>query len=332
MSCGDDVLDSFKRTARATSERALSYQNATSELDNFVNEAYTQLSSLGVPSLCWSRLFTDACIWRTLADILLNDDVRGDAASTCVARLDRAIIVAGPSGHGRLELIHDLIYLIQTDFLDFRSSLDRSFRSPRLINLTIPNIILPKTSVKPIPRLDTPPSFASFVSKYSKAPFIIPGYTKDWPAVNEHPWLSQDYLRAVTGPGRVVPVEVGVDYRRDDWTQAMMSWDDFLSAIFSPDDPKHKKPVLYLAQHNLFRQFPALRNDMIVPDYVYAELPPTEDYPAYRQPGNEDNLVVNAWFGPKGTVSPAHIVSETSLPLYVVLRQTTTGPFSQFLW
>lgn len=301
----------------------------STELDRFVSKAYTRLSELGTPSLCWSRLFTDACIWRTLADVCFIDELPTDTASSCVALLDRAIIVAGPSGKGRLELIHDLIFLIQSTFLGFFPSLDRSFQSPRLINLTIPSIMFPKTFAKPIPRLDTPPSFASFVSKYSKAPFIIPGYTKDWPAVNEHPWLSQDYLRSVTGPARVVPVEVGVDYRRDDWTQAMMSWDGFLSAIFSPDDPSQKKPVLYLAQHNLFRQFPALRDDMIVPDYVYASLSPTADYPAYRPPGNDEQLVVNAWFGPKGTVSPAHIVSKMFLSSNLLLIHHMTGSISQ---
>lgn len=310
LPCGEEVVNSFRRITAATLERELLHEDASAELEKLINDAYTRLSDLGIPSLCWSRLFTDACIWRTIADILFIDELLEDTALSCVARLDRAIIVAGPSGQGRLELIHDLIYLIQSTFLGFVPSLDRSFQSPRLINLTIPDITLPKTFAKPIPRLDTLPSLASFVSKYSKAPFIIPGYTKDWPAMNEHPWLSPDYLRAVTGPGRIVPVEVGVDYRSDDWTQAMMNWDDFLSAIFSPDNSRQKKPVLYLAQHNLFRQFPALRDDMFVPDYVYASLPPTENYPGYRPPGNEEQLVVNAWFGPKGTISPAHIVSK----------------------
>ena len=65
---------------------------------------------------------------------------------------------------------------------------------------------------------------------------------------------------------------------------------------------------MYHAQHDLFKQFSALRDDVIVPDYVYASPPPPDYYVNYRPPATEDGYIVNAWLGPAGTVSPAHTV------------------------
>jgi lysine-specific demethylase 8 len=143
----------------------------------------------------------------------------------------------------------------------------------------------------------------------SHRPFIIRGYIRDWPAMKEHPWASTDYLRSIAGPGRVIPIEIGSDYRNDDWTQKLMDWDDFLAALDSQElEQPHKRDVLYLAQHNLLRQFPALRADITVPDYIYASVSPPVDFPGYKPPANDEQLVINAWLGPGETISPAHTV------------------------
>jgi hypothetical protein len=98
-------------------------------------------------------------------------------------------------------------------------------------------------------------------------------------------------------------VEIGNDYRADDWTQTLMDWDEFLDSLTSDAGP-----LLYLAQHSLFLQFPHLREDIEIPDYVYFCPNPPKHFPHYRPPGNDEQLVLNAWFGPKGTISPAHTV------------------------
>ncbi|KAG5635828.1 hypothetical protein H0H81_009993 [Sphagnurus paluster] len=125
--------------------------------------------------------------------------------------------------------------------------------------------------------------------------------------MTDHPWRSAAYLRSVAGPGRIVPVEVGDDYRQSDWTQELMGWDDFVASLHLNDQPppRPQKKTMYLAQHNLLVQFPSLQADIIVPDYVYASIPPPE-FADYRPPGNEEQLVINMWLGPEGTVSPAH--------------------------
>ncbi|EKM55939.1 uncharacterized protein PHACADRAFT_144885 [Phanerochaete carnosa HHB-10118-sp] len=293
----------------------LGTEEAPTSLDGLISIAHEKLSHayrLSQPTLCWRRLYTDACILRSLACILGRQTEAFAAES--VARLDQAIIVAGPAGEGRLELIHEFISRLQV-------MLPPTTRISRLLtsNAT-PSPPPPNTFSDPILRLDTSPSLASFLNKCSRAPFVLSGFIRDWPALSEHPWHSLDYLHSVAGPARIVPVEVGHDYRSDDWTQKLMPWEDFLDALVPARDGT--RPALYLAQHNLFNQFPALRDDIVIPDYAYAAPRPPADYPDYRPPPNEDQLVINVWLGPAGTVSPAHTDPFFNLYAQVVGRKT----------
>lgn len=235
-----------------------------------------------------------------------------ETALSCVSRLDHALIIAGAPGQGVQSLIQHLILRTQAEHLP-----QKPFEySPRLATRpTIsPSAQIPalSTSFGTIPRLTDPPSLSVFRSELLNKPFILTGFASDWPAMNEHPWHSIDYLRFVAGRGRVVPVEVGKDYRTDDWTQRMMSWDGFLDAL--EKDSTHSQTTLYMAQHNLFSQFHALREDIVIPDYVFTSPQAPATYPFYRPPNNEEELALNAWLGPPGTVSPAHTVCPILFP------------------
>jgi lysine-specific demethylase 8 len=218
-----------------------------------------------------------------------------------VATLDLAIIIAGAYGAGRMEFIMDAITRIQSDI-----RLGENFRQPFLPLQAKPCFPYSVQTTIPCP---SPPSFLSFQTIFSSAPFILRNYAQDWLAITHHPWRSAAYLRSVAGPGRVVPVEVGADYRLADWKQDIILWDAFLSFLEFEDCPRSttNPDIIYLAQHDLTKQFPSLRDDILVPDYVYASLT-TPDFPGYHPPRNEDRILFNSWLGPEGTVSPAHTV------------------------
>ncbi|KAI0031708.1 hypothetical protein K488DRAFT_78923 [Vararia minispora EC-137] len=290
-------------------------------LDELITLAHSNLSTArSADHLPWRRLYTDASILRAIISVanLGDADMRGAelVALSSVAHLDHALVVAGAAGDGRYDLIISIIALVQKQYL-----LSPHLPSPTLYRNQMTPSSKPSRlmyGARPISRLDDAPSLSRFKRELINAPIVISRFARDWPAVKDHPWSSLDYLRAVAGRGRVVPVEVGSDYRRDDWYQELMPWEDFLASLAQPDASK----IVYLAQHNLFFQFPSLRDDIVVPDYVYSapEAPP--DFKEYRPPSNPEQLIINAWLGPQGTTSPAHTDPFFNFYVQVVGRKT----------
>lgn len=257
------------------------------QLDGLVERAeamFKKFPHRDVPA-CWLSLHTDASILRSACELLLSE-AETQTWERTVARLDRAIIISGAAGYDRLELIYDLIELVHKLHLPLDDDPFADDPSPE----SLPFGELPPHS-QSIPRLSSPPSLAAFTTRLSSEPFILPGFLSTWPALNEHPWKLRSYLLRAAGRARVVPVELGADYTRDDWGQMLMPWEDFLRSLSATQQDE----VRYLAQHDLLKQFPALRDDIVVPDYVYADVP-----------GARDTLLLNAWVGRAGAGSPAH--------------------------
>ena len=297
------ALDDFCNAALALSP------DLAAGFDRFIRDCHNKLAT--AHNVYYSRrLYTDACILRSLYDLTIPA-LDSSAVTQAIGHLDKAIIVAGAAGPGRHDLILDLIQRIQSEHMPL---LRPSPPSDVSLSTTAPSTPAPVAAARQqVPRFSAPPSLASFQRSIASRPFIVPAHAADWPALNEHPWHSTHYLRTVSGPGRVVPVEVGSDYRTDDWSQEIMRWDDFLTSLTQPSGK-----ALYLAQHSLFLQFPNMREDVIVPDYVYSCPNSSDSFPGYKPPTNDEQLVLNAWLGPKGTVSPAHVASN----LYVDRSQS----------
>ena len=173
---------------------------------------------------------------------------------------------------------------------------------------------------KPIPKRSTM-SMTDFEKHLPIAqPIVIQNALSHWPALHERPWKSPAYLlNSTLGGRRLVPVELGRSYTDDGWGQSIITFKEFMDLYIShrcmpnidvQDGVYGNKSIGYLAQHDLFAQIPSLRNDISTPDFCYTDPPPpapgTPLAQKREQPPKLDEPLLNAWFGPEGTISPLH--------------------------
>lgn len=179
--------------------------------------------------------------------------------------------------------------------------------------------------------LDTSPS------NIGPEPLVLAGLVEHWPARMHRPWNKPSYLLSRTlGGRRLVPVEIGRSYVDEGWGQKIVRFRDFLAdyvdATLAPssssgtagDQNQNASPpsraTAYLAQHQLFLQLPQLRDDISIPDLCYTAPPPHPTDPSKDQP-ELDEPMLNAWFGPPGTITPLHTDPYHNLLVQVVGRK-----------
>ncbi|KAI1775185.1 Clavaminate synthase-like protein [Hypoxylon cercidicola] len=172
----------------------------------------------------------------------------------------------------------------------------------------------------PIERVDDLPmeAFQAYMDnaqdvKLGPKPLIIRGSIRNWPALTTNPWSKPSYLLSRTFDGRrLVPIEIGRSYVDEGWGQKIIGFGEFLREYIDPSlgraqysSSGNHVSTAYLAQHPLFTQLPSLRNDILIPDYCYTAPPPHPTDHGIDQPELDDPLL-NAWFGPPGTITPLH--------------------------
>lgn len=144
------------------------------------------------------------------------------------------------------------------------------------------------------------PSMENFYKNYilAEKPVVLSNCMNHWPALTK--WKDQNYFIKLAG-FRTVAVELGSKYTDSDWTQKLMTIEEFIKGhIYQSNGPTG-----YLAQYQLFDQIPELREDIVEPEYCcFSE--------------KSDPIDINAWYGPKGTVSPLHHDPKRNLLAQVV--------------
>lgn len=250
-----------------------------------VNKFHRQL--YGLMSLEKAILF----IIKNEIGIITEDE----AYEKCMWELDNGLLLGCPLDQQKYcNVLSDCLMQLQNK------------RKPDEDKFEITNIILNDT--RPVnQRCDidilVQPAIHEFKQNYfdQSKPLILAECMKQWPALSK--WIQPAYLLNICR-NRTVPIEIGKNYTNENWSQDLIKFEDFFRRQFTNQNDLNNasKKIEYLAQHNLFDQIPALRNDIITPEYC-----------CISNNDDEIDIDIKAWLGPEGTISPMHIDEKHNL-------------------
>lgn len=299
---------------------------------------------------CWRELYTYVRVLSFHLGVLrsrLRRGLRDEEASVevdeLVRELDMALIVAGAGSRWARGAVDSLLELLERAWEG--EARDEGEREPKRVRYTREPSPCRDASASfseattfeppvtnPIPSLDSlsMDAFQNYIdpstNPHGVFPAIFTDLTSDWPALTTNPWRKPSYLLSRTFEGRrYVPVEIGRSYVDAGWGQKLLPFRTFLASYIDPsfgsstEAESSNERKGYLAQHDLFTQIPFLRNDVLLPDYLWTTPPP---HPVPDK--NKDRVAapqLNAWLGPAGTITPLHTDAMHNLLCQVVGRK-----------
>ncbi|KYR01591.1 transcription factor jumonji [Tieghemostelium lacteum] len=261
--------------------------------------------------ILWRDIYSFSSIHYSYINMLLNHQSISDSLKP----LDYALILGGPLFSLKIHSFIEVLLNYHHHNSDINSSNSRNNIS-KIISADSGHCDI--TFSNEIKRLKYLPSLQEFYNEYmvKGVPVIIENALNYWSALEK--WNDITYLKKIAGM-RTVPIEIGSTYLDENWSQKLVNFDDFIDKYILSNETStstdESTPIGYLAQTQLFNQIPALRSDIIIPDYCTLSLQTEND------PNNDDDIEINAWFGPKGTTTPLHYDPKHNLFCQVVGRK-----------